>query len=98
MRTRTREEIIGILKKAKSGLKKSFKVRRIGLFGSYARGDQKPESDLDILVDVDPTIGLGFVTLADELERSIGIHIDLVSLRAIPARKIKIIKEDLIYV
>jgi predicted nucleotidyltransferase len=98
MKTRTREEIIRILKKSKSGLKKSFKVRKIGLFGSYARGDQKPESDLDILVDVDPTIGLGFVTLADELEKSIGIHIDLVSSRAISARKIKIIKEDLVYV
>lgn len=95
---RTREEIIGILKKSKPGLKKSFRVRKIGLFGSYARGDQKPGSDLDILVDVPPTIGLGFITLADKLERSIGIHIDLVSSRAISAKKIKIIKEDLIYV
>jgi len=38
---------------------------------------------VDILVDVDPTIGLGFVTLAERLEEVLGLPVDLVSRRAI---------------
>lgn len=43
----------------------------MGLFGSYATGDATEQSDVDILVDVDPSIGLRFVTLAETIECSL---------------------------
>ena len=46
-------------------------------------GDAREDSDVDVLVDVDPSIGLKFVQLADEIERAFGRRADVVSRRAI---------------
>jgi len=64
-------------------LRREFPLHRMGLFGSVARGDAGPESDIDILVEVDPSIGLGFVTLAERLEAELGRKVDLVSRRGL---------------
>ena len=93
-----KDEIISLLVQNKTELEKRFKVRRLALFGSYARGDQKSDSDVDILVDIDPSIGLEFVTLAEQIEQLLGLPVELVSLRAIKPNKLKYIERDLIYV
>jgi uncharacterized protein len=79
-------------------LENRFKVRQMALFGSYARGDQHSDSDVDILVDVDPSVGLEFVILAEQIEQLLGLPVELVSLRAIKPNKLKYIEKDLIYV
>jgi hypothetical protein len=94
----TRNEIIERLSRGKPELEKNFKVRRIALFGSYARGDQEPESDVDILVEVDPSIGLEFVSLAERIETLLGMRVDLISSRAISPRNRRYIEQELIYV
>lgn len=48
----TADRIMGLLKEHDSDLKK-YQVKRIGLFGSYVRGEQKKRSDIDVLVDFD---------------------------------------------
>ncbi|MBT4101186.1 MAG: nucleotidyltransferase [Gemmatimonadetes bacterium] len=68
----------------------------MALFGSYARGDQTETSDVDILVEVDPSIGLEFVTLADELEDHLGERVELVSHRSLKPRALEHIQLDLI--
>ncbi len=93
---KTREEIIDLLSREKPRLKDHYKLRRLALFGSYARGDQNELSDVDILVDVDPCIGLEFVLLADELERLLGERVEVVSSRAIKPRHWKIIEPELV--
>lgn len=70
----------------------------MALFGSYSRGDQQPNSDVDILVEVDPSIGLEFVTLAERIEKLLGVSVDLVSSRAVNSRAMKYIEPELIYV
>ncbi len=94
----TKDEILSLLVQNKAELENRFKVRRLALFGSYARGDQKSDSDVDILVDIDPSIGLEFVTLAEQIEQLLGLPVELVSLRAIKPNKLKYIEQDLIYV
>jgi hypothetical protein len=98
MPKKTREEILKLLSENKYELKNRFKVHRMALFGSYARGDQKAESDVDILVDIDPSVGLEFVTLAEQIEQLLGLPVELVSRRAIKPNKLKYIEQDLIYV
>ncbi len=93
-----RDDIITLLAKEKTNLSKEFKIKALGLFGSYVRNDQKSSSDIDILVDVDPSIGLEFVTLAEKLEDLLGTHVDLVSKRAIKPSFLKHIEKDLLYV
>ena len=94
----TKEQILRVLSENKAGLQKAFKVRKLALFGSYARGDQREDSDIDILVDVDPSIGLDFVTLCETIERLLGMHADVVSSRAIRPSSRTLIERDLIYV
>jgi len=94
----TKEEILKSLAKDKTELQKQFKVRKLALFGSYARGEQQPDSDVDILVDVDPSIGLDFVTLAERIEKLLGTSVDLVSTRAVTSKAMKFIEPELIYV
>ena len=95
---KTREEILASLGAAKAELQKRFRVRTLALFGSYARNQQTEKSDVDILVEVDPSIGLGFVSLADELERRLQQRVDLVSSRAVRPNRRRLIEPDLIYV
>jgi predicted nucleotidyltransferase len=95
---KTREEILASLGAAKTELQERFRVRTLALFGSYARNQQTEKSDVDILVEVDPSIGLGFVSLADELERRLQQRVDLVSSRAVRPNRRRLIEPDLIYV
>jgi predicted nucleotidyltransferase len=50
---RTLEEIKGILKEHKEEVSRKYKVREIGIFGSFVRGGQRKISDIDILVEFD---------------------------------------------
>ncbi len=73
--------VVSRLRSALPALRREFPLKKLGVFGSTARGDAGPESDIDILVEVDPSIGLGFVTLAEQLEAELGRKVDLVSRR-----------------
>jgi len=95
---KTREEILSLLAEDKPELEKRFKVQKLALFGSYARGEHHADSDVDILVEVPPSIGLEFVTLAERIEKLLGLPVELVSQSAIKPRKLKIIEGELIYV
>lgn len=79
-----RQQILERLRDSKAGLQAEFPLNRLALFGSCAQGTERPgESDIDILVDVEPSIGLRFVALAERLEAILGAKVDLVSRRAI---------------
>lgn len=95
---KTREEILAGLASAKAELQNRFRVRSLALFGSYARNQQTEKSDVDVLVEVDPSIGLGFVSLAEELERRLQQRVDLVSSRAVKPNRRRFIEADLIYI
>jgi hypothetical protein len=72
-------------------------VRSASLFGSYARGDARPDSDLDLLVTYSPgTNLLRVLALQDELEAAAGTQVDLVSAKFIRKRLAASIKSDLI--
>ncbi len=60
-------------------LKEKYNVSYIGLFGSYVRGENTPESDLDVLVEFSrtPTI-FRFVNLENHLSDKLGVKVDLV--------------------
>jgi predicted nucleotidyltransferase len=93
---RTTQEILKLLGHAKPELARRFGVKRLAVFGSYARGEQREESDVDILVEVDPSIGLGFVDLAESIESLLGLRSEVVSRRAIKPRNWEVIEKELI--
>ena len=91
-----RENILERLRTIKPALQQEFPLRRMALFGSWARNEQTDTSDVDILVEVDPSIGLRFVTLAERLESLLEQHVDLVSSRAVKPNLLKQIQAELI--
>jgi uncharacterized protein len=93
---KTREEILNILKEHKPDRTKRFGISRLALFGLYARGDYVKGSDVDIMVEMDPAIGLRFVELAEEIEITLGVRTDVVSSRSIKPRYWNVIQKDLI--
>jgi predicted nucleotidyltransferase len=87
-----------ILKENKNKLSEKYSLKAIAIFGSYARSEQNEDSDLDILVEFNDNIGIRFIDLADELERLLGLKIDLISKKAIKAKYLSAIEKDLTYV
>jgi hypothetical protein len=94
------DEIKEILKKNKEEIIRKFKIKEIGIFGSYVRGEQRKQSDVDILVDFTEPIGLEIVDLHEYLEKILGIKVDLVSKGAVIRKQVlwDYIREELIYV
>ncbi len=91
-------EIKEKLKEEKALYAQKYGVSRMGIFGSYSRGEQSESSDIDIMVEFDRPIGFKFVDLADDLECLLNAKVDLVSKRAIKPRLLRIIEPDVIYV
>ncbi|MDO5535727.1 MAG: helix-turn-helix domain-containing protein [Propionibacteriaceae bacterium] len=59
-------------------------MTRPRLFGSVARGDDEPGSDVDLVVDIAPDADvLDVIDAADELEELLGCHVDIVTSRAL---------------
>lgn len=75
----TSEEIEQKIKKIKPILENEFLVDQIGYFGSFARGDYREDSDVDILVACKRGIGWKFFDLKDYLESVLGRKVDLVT-------------------
>jgi hypothetical protein len=94
----TRDEILRILSQKKPDLQARYPISELGVFGSYARGDYNEKSDIDILVDFNDRIGIGFIQLAHELEDMFHHKIDLVSRKAIKPRYLPFVEKSLIHV
>ena len=83
----------------KAELKRRFKVKNIGVFGSYVRGEQKQGSDVDVLVEFEKPVGLfDFMRLEFFLSDLLGVKVDLVSKKALKPYIGKHIEEEVVYV
>jgi len=71
------------------------KVKKAGIFGSYVTGEQKKDSDIDILVEPPKGIGFGFVRIQFELENKLKKKVDLVSYNGLsPYLKGRILNQE----
>ena len=75
---------------------KKYGVKKAVIFGSYARGEQKKRSDIDILIQPTKGMGLEFAGLALELEKKLGKKVDLVTYKYIhPLIREEVLKEEI---
>lgn len=92
------QEIKFTLSKHKQHLFAEYPIKSMAIFGSYARKEQKDESDLDLMVEFNGKIGIRFIDLAEEIESLIGFKVDLISRKGIKDKYYQAILSDLIYV
>ena len=97
-----RQEIIKVLRSDYPHLASEYGVKRIGLFGSYAKDIPTETSDVDIVVEFDRPIGFRFIEFTEYLEKLLGKSVDVLTPAGIQGIRIdriaKSIKENTIYV
>ncbi|MCH7926809.1 MAG: nucleotidyltransferase family protein [Candidatus Dadabacteria bacterium] len=94
----SKDKLLTILKKELPYLSEQFSVKNIGIFGSYSRNDQTPESDLDILVEFIKPVGfLKFFDLEEYLTERLGMKVELLSSDAIKPLIKNNILADIVY-
>lgn len=92
-------EIIDMLRIKKKELEKKYPISELALFGSYARGDNDEQSDIDILIDFNGRIdGFDYIKIAHELEDIFHAKIDLVSRKGIQLKYLPFVYKNLIHV
>ena len=92
------EEIKKTLIKLKPFLKEKYKVKEVGIFGSYVKNKQKKRSDLDILVEFEEAPSLiEFIEMENFLSDKLKIKVDLVIKKALKPHIGKVILKEVIY-
>jgi hypothetical protein len=76
-----RDDVLAILKRFKEVRGESYSITRIGVFGSVARGELKPDSDIDIVYETDMPNLFRASHMRQELEELMGRHVDVIRLR-----------------
>ena len=77
------QKSINLIKSKILDILKRNNIKRAGIFGSYARGEQKKNSDIDILIEPPKGMGFAFFGINTELEKKLGKKVHLVSYKYI---------------
>ena len=93
----TLQNILQTLRKHMPELQKKYPVGRVGVFGSYSRGEATEKSDIDIAVEITGPMGLSFVAMADEIENLFGKKTDVIPLRSIKPQYLQYVQKDIVY-
>jgi len=97
---KTLTEIKQIMSQCKPIVQEKYKVRELGIFGSYLRGEQTEESDIDVLVEFEPEFRFGLITFCEleaYLTEVIGVKVDLVMKQGLKPRIGKRILSEVVY-
>ena len=76
------DDVLAILRRFKEGRGETYGIKKIGVFGSVARGDPQRDSDIDIVYETDTPNLFRTSHMRQELEELMGRHVDVVRLRS----------------
>lgn len=94
-----REKVLSMLKVYFQYNKERFGIEKIGLFGSFARGEARPDSDIDILISLNKPNLLTYASISHQLEIVFGRSVDLVSAKSILKDRFReTVEKEVIYV
>ena len=98
----TKKKVLELLRKDFPYLRRKYNVKRIGLFGSFAKELQNEKSDIDIFLEFQKPIGLDFIDLTEHIEGVLGKKVDAITPEGIRGIRIKevasSIKRGIVYV
>ena len=90
-------KVVSQISAIRQELTERFTVKSIGVFGSFARGDEGPESDIDVIVELDSPTFDHYMDLKFRLEEVLQRPVDLVVADTIKPRLRPIIEQDALY-
>ena len=94
-----RSDVLRILHEKRGELYDKYGVKSLALFGSVARDEARPDSDVDLLVEFDRPVGLfAFIGLQQFLETLLGSKVDLGTLRSLKPRLKDSVLQEAIHV
>jgi uncharacterized protein len=76
-----KDDILNFLASRKAEFENKYTVTKLGLFGSYARGEATEQSDIDIVVSMQKPDAFLLLGLKEELEESLKTHVDIIRYR-----------------
>lgn len=82
------------IKKISVPVAQKYGVKKLALFGSYARGEQVRNSDVDFLIEKGDIKGLQFCGFINNLEDELGVHVDILTYQSLKNSLIADIIED----
>jgi predicted nucleotidyltransferase len=91
----SKEKVVELLREKYPYLVSEYGVKRIGLFGSYAKGTPSETSDVDVVVEFARPIGLRFVEFAEYLESLLGKRVDVLTPAGVQGIRIARIAEEI---
>ena len=82
----------------KSLLQNKYRISRLGIFGSYIRGEQRSESDVDVLIDYDKAPSLiELIEIENMLSDLLGLKVDLVTSKGLKPQLRRHILDEVVY-
>jgi predicted nucleotidyltransferase len=95
---KTQTEVLQMLVHQKSSLLATYQITRLGIFGSYARGEQTDDSDIDVLVEYEKAPSLWrLIELRDYLSELFAVKVDVVTTNGLKARIRESVLAEVIY-
>ena len=94
----TLADILTVLRRERARLFAKYGLKSMAVFGSVTRDDLRPNSDVDIMIEVERPIGIGIIDLEKELEGIVSRKVDVVMRRAVKPHYMPYIEPDLQYV
>ena len=88
---------VGTLNKNEREIKERFSVARIGIFGSFARGEERPDSDVDIYVEFSNPTYDNYIELVFYLENLFGRSVELVTTNGVSPYLVPIINKEVVW-
>lgn len=76
-----------------------YPIKSLGVFGSYVRHDATPESDLDVLIELEENARIslmGFAGIENDLSDLLGIKVDLIEKKALKGRILEIVTKEVV--
>jgi predicted nucleotidyltransferase len=89
--------VINRIASIREELRDRYTVTRIGVFGSFARGEQRPESDVDVIVELAQPTFDHYMDLKFRLEEVLQRPVDLVMMETLKPRLRPIIEQEVVY-
>jgi len=94
----TLADILAVLRRERARLFAKYGLKSMAVFGSATRSDFRPDSDVDIMIEMGTPLGIEFMDLADELEGLLKRKVDLATKGAVKPWYMVTIERDLTYV